>query len=228
MIHCLIFAGGTGSRVSKSEIPKQFIEINDKPIIIHTLEYFNSNKEIDDITVVCLSDWIDKLNLFIDEYNITKVDSVIAGGKTGYESIDRGLNNLVSRYEGNDIVLICDGVRPVLSDELISDCIKYTRKFGNAVPVTRSIDSILISEDGKTVDNNLSREKVFITQAPQGYILKDIVFAHKEAEIKGIKDPISSADLMVQLKKKVYIFVGDRRNIKVTTDEDLEVVKLYL
>ena len=219
MIHTLIFAGGTGSRISKSDIPKQFIEINGKPIIIHTLEYF---------TVVCLREWITELRRLIKQFNINKVNCIIPGGETGYESIDLGLRQIKRNNEEKDIVLICDGVRPVLSEKLISECICNTEKYGNAVPVTRSIDSILISSDGKTVENNLPRERVYITQAPQSYILKDIFEAHQEAQLNGIKDPVSSADLLVQLNKNVFIFEGERSNIKVTTDEDLDVVKLYL
>ena len=227
MNHALIFAGGTGTRLKNSDIPKQFIEIDNKPIIIHALEYFSDHKDVDDIIIVCLEEWIDQLKKMIADNGIKKVYKIISGGKTGYESIHYGLEELSKDFNENDIVLICDGVRPILSEKLISDCINITSNKGNAIPACKSIDSVMISQDGLNSDYNMSRDNVFITQAPQGYILKDILSAHNKAKEKNIINPISSGDLMAELGIKLHLYEGERNNIKVTTDEDLLIVKAY-
>lgn len=227
MVHAMIFAGGTGQRMSSGSIPKQFIEIDGKPIIIRTLEKFEGHPLVDDIVIACLPSGIDHLKGLIEQYKITKVKEIVPGGSSGYESIHNGIVKVAEFADENDIVLICDGVRPIISDELIDNCIAITKEKGCAVPVVPSIDSVLMSEDGKTCSVNMPREKMFITQAPQGYILKKILWAHDEVENRGLKDPTSSADLMIMLGEEINIFIGDRDNIKVTTPEDLHALRSH-
>lgn len=224
MVYSLIFAGGVGTRMKSQEIPKQFLEVDGKPIIIHTIEHFAEHSMVDYVVVVCLESWIDELKLSLERFNVKKVVSIIPGGKTGYQSIHNGLLRIAETAKEDDIVLICDGVRPMLSERLITTCIADTIKYGSAVPVTPSIDSVLYSDDGITCEKNYERKKIFITQAPQGYPLKYILDAHKEAEEKGI-DAVSSADLLIELGRKVHIFTGIRENIKVTTIEDLNSLR---
>ena len=171
MNHVVIFAGGTGTRMSDSSIPKQFIEIDGKPIIIRTLEHFSDHSEIDDIVVACIPSGIELLENLIDGYGITKVKEIVPGGKTGYDSIHNGVMKVAEFASPDDLVLICDGVRPMLSEELISNCIKLAKEYGSAVPVVPCIDSVLYSEDGETCRMNYPRQKLFVTQAPQGYTL---------------------------------------------------------
>lgn len=225
MIHALIFAGGTGTRMRTSDVPKQFIKVDGKEIIIRTLEHFANHSEVDTITVVCLKSWMDTMKTLIEQYHIPKVRAIIPGGKTGYESIHFGLLSICESASGEDIVLICDGVRPFLSKELIQNCIENTRQYGTAVPVTPSIDSVLVSEDGAVCNAHLDRKTVYITQAPQGYYLQTIMDAHKEAEARGMEDAISSADLMLELNREIHIFAGERTNIKATTPEDLYTLR---
>lgn len=225
MVSVVVFAGGVGSRFKSADIPKQFVEVEGKPIIIHTLEKFCKHPMVDQIAIACLESWIDVLKEQIVKYGITKVTSIVKGGANGHESIHNGLMEVAGDYTDEDIVLICDGVRPMISEKLITNCIEETRKFGCAVPVTQSIDSVLESFDGVNCNKNYLRKNMFITQAPQGYYTKRIVEAHEEAERRGIDNPISSAELLIELGQEVHIFIGERQNIKVTTPEDLYTLR---
>ena len=147
---------------------------------------------VDDIVVACLPDKIDYLWSLIAQYKTQKVTSIIPGGENGHGSIHNGLVEVQRFASPDDIVLICDGVRPLISHKLISDCIETAMKYETAVPVTPSIDSVLQSEDGQTCCKSLPRKQMFITQAPQGYTLKKIMQAHNEAEKRGITNPVSS------------------------------------
>lgn len=225
MISAVIFAGGVGSRMKSADIPKQFIEVEGKPIIIHTIEKFESYLQVDKIVVACLEKWIPVLEWELKKYNIEKVISIVPGGSNGHESIHNGLME-VNKYSSNDdIVLICDGVRPLISEKLITTCIEETKKFGTAVPVTPSIDSVLESKDGVFCNKNYDRSTMFITQAPQGYYMEKIMWAHQEAAKRNIKAPTSSSELLIELGEKVHLFIGDRQNIKVTTPEDLYTLR---
>lgn len=224
MVSVLIFAGGVGSRMKSKEIPKQFLEVDGKPIIIHTIQHFSKHKMVDNIVVVCLEAWIDELKKYITKYGLKKIINVIPGGATGYQSIHNGLLKISEIAKEDDIVLICDGVRPMLSEELITNCINETRIYETAVPVTQSIDSVLYSVDGVACVKNYERHKIFITQAPQGYTLKKIMAAHKAAEERHIES-VSSADLLIELGQEIHMIKGIRENIKVTTREDLNSIR---
>lgn len=225
MVSAVIFAGGVGSRFKSEDIPKQFVEVEGKPIIIHTLEKFSRHPMVDQIAIACLESWIDVLRQQLEKYGITKVVSVVKGGNNGHESIHNGLMEIAKDYGKDDIVLICDGVRPMISERLITNCIEETRKHKTAVPVTQSIDSVLESFDGSSCNKNYLRKTMFITQAPQGYYVEHIVKAHEEAARRGIDNPISSAELLIELGEQVHIFIGERQNIKVTTPEDLYTLR---
>jgi len=224
MVAALIFAGGAGVRMKSGDIPKQFLEVEGKPIIIRTMEYFSEHSMVDSIVVVCLEAWIGELKLAIEKYRLKKVTGIIPGGKTGYQSIHKGLMRIAETAANEDIVLICDGVRPILSEQLITSCILETRTYGTAVPVTSSIDSVLYSEDGVHCGKNYERRKIYITQAPQGYVMKRIMDAHKKAQEQQM-EAISSADLLIELGEEIHIFPGLRENIKVTTPEDLNSIR---
>ena len=221
LITALIFAGGTGKRMGSDGIPKQFINIEGKSIIMRTLEHFSRHPQVDSIVIVCLESWIEELKRQIRDMSILKVKEVLPGGATGYQSIHKGLLYIVDFAQESDLVLLCDGVRPVLSSRLISQCIEEAERYGTAVPVTPSIDSVLYSKNGQDCVKNFDRASIFITQAPQGYRLGVIMAAHREAEARNI-ETTSSADLLLNLGQRVHLFPGMRDNIKVTTPEDLE------
>lgn len=227
MVHTMIFAGGTGSRMKSENIPKQFIEVDGKPIIVRTLENFAHHQLVDDIVIACIESGMDHLRGLIEKYQIPKVSAIVPGGATGYESIHNGVLKVAETAKSDDIILICDGVRPVMTEGLITECIRLAGIYETAVPVVKSIDSVLISTDGESCSQNLPRENVYITQAPQGYTMKKILWAHDEADRRGIVNPTSSADLMITLGEKVHIFLGERDNIKVTTPEDLYTLRSH-
>ena len=226
MITAMLFAGGVGRRMKEAEMPKQFLNVAGKPIIIRTIMHFENHPAVDDIVIACKEDWIDYLNDLIAKYDIKKVRAVIPGGETGYQSIHNGvLETAKVATNPDDIILICDGVRPMLSEELITNCIEATKKYGTAVPVTPSIDSLLYSEDGETCGKSYKRSSMYITQAPQGYTMEKILWAHSEAEKRGITNPVSSSELFIELGHDVHLFIGERTNIKVTTPEDMDFLR---
>ncbi len=227
MVHAMLFAGGTGTRMRSGNIPKQFIEVDGIPIIVRTLRQFEEHPFVDDIVISCIASGIDHLKGLIKQYNIQKVKSIVPGGASGFESIHNGVVEVAKDAKDTDVILICDGVRPVISEQLISECIELTKKYETAVPVVKSIDSVLVSEDGCTCEQNMPREKMYITQAPQGYTMRKILWAHDEAVKRGIVNPTSSADLMIALGEKIRIFLGERDNIKVTTPEDLYTLRSH-
>ena len=228
MVTAMLFAGGVGRRMNSDDLPKQFMEIGGKPIIVRTAEHFQNHPEVDMIVIACKEDWIGHLNALIDEYKLDKVRSVVPGGDTGYASIHNGvLETSKFMTAPDDIILICDGVRPMLTERLISDSIRYARESGTSVPVTPSIDSLLYSEDGEFCNKSYERSSMYITQAPQGYTMEKILWAHREAERRGILNPISSSELFIELGEKVRLFEGERINIKVTTHEDLEILNAW-
>ncbi len=218
----MLFAGGSGVRMESSDLPKQFLEVGGKPIIIHTMEHFSKHPMVDAIVVACKADWIDYLKELTAQFGVTKVRKIVPGGATGFDSIHNGVIATAEfSLDNEDIILICDGVRPMLSEKLITDCIEHTKKYKTAVPVTPSIDSLLYSTDGETCGKSYERNTMYITQAPQGYTMERILWAHEEAYKRGILNPVSSSELFIELGVKVHIFKGERFNIKVTTPEDL-------
>ena len=168
MVTAMLFAGGIGARMQSSDLPKQFLEVGGKPIIVHTMEHFARHPQVDGIVIACKEDWIDYLVELIQRFSVKKVRSIVPGGETGFASIHNGVVATASfSRETDDIILICDGVRPMLSEKLISDCISHTRQFKTAVPVTPSIDSLLYSTDGSSCSKSYDRNTMYVTQAPQ-------------------------------------------------------------
>lgn len=187
MITALIFAGGTGQRMNSRAKPKQFIEIHGKPILIYTLEHFEYHEEVDEIIVVCLEDWIDRLKNYIHRFGITKVVDIVSGGATGHDSIYNGLVALKKRAKPDDIVLIHDGVRPLITEELISENIKTVKKYGNAITVEPTRESVLRSMDGKFVSSVPTLNQMFVAKAPQSFYFEEIFNVYEQAQKDGFK-----------------------------------------
>lgn len=216
----LIFAGGTGQRMG-ADIPKQFLKVHGKEIILHTLELFEINDEIDDIYVACIESWIDELKKLVNMYTITKVRKIFPGGETGQDTIFIGLNE-IKKDNDNAIVLIHDGVRPLVSQETINNCIKCTTENGNAITVSESYETPIISNDGKKVNEMLERSKVYTAQAPQCFYLNDILHIHELERKDNINyvGIVDSCGLMFKHNVLCHMIVGNRGNIKVTTPSD--------
>ena len=216
----VIFAGGTGQRMG-DDIPKQFMKVQGREIIVHTLEKFDINDNIDEIIVVCIEDWIPYLNKLVARYDLEKVVSVIPGGVSGQDSIFKGLDEAKKRYD-NAIVLIHDGVRPLITEETINKCVETVQEYGSAITVTPAFETPLVSYDGTVVEEMPPRKNVYTAQAPQSFYLSDIYRAHiLEREInpdyEGIVD---SCNLMFKNGVQCHLVEGNRGNLKVTTPED--------
>ena len=220
----LIIAGGTGHRMGQ-DIPKQFLTVYEKPIIIYTLEAFQNHPSIDGIVIVCLNGWHEILKSYAKQFNISKLVSVVNGGKSGQESIKNGLDEVARLYSGDDIFLIHDAIRPMVSNDIISDNIAKCEIYGNATVVMPCTTVVLRRTTDEYSKEVVDRDSLYITQTPQAFILKDILEAHKEAKEKGIDNAVASCSLYASLGKKVYYSVGDETNIKLTRPGDVQIFK---
>ena len=218
----LIFAGGSGIRMNAKAKPKQFLELNGRAIIIHTLEYFENHPEIDSICVVIIESWIDYLKELLERYSIKKVKWIVSGGTTGQESIFNGLQAIYKDCHNlNDcVVLIHDGVRPLINETLISDNIASVRKFGSAITVTPAIETIVTANENNQIQNVTDRKLCMHARAPQSFFLKDIYDAHQKALKENIHGMIDSASLMKYYGYNLFTVNGPVENIKMPTPMD--------
>lgn len=216
----MIFAGGTGSRMNTKSRPKQFLELHGKPIIIYTLEKFENHPLIDSIVVVCLKAWIPFLNRLIKKYNLTKIASVVPGGETGQMSIFNGLCEVEKLYDSDSVVLIHDGVRPLIDEETITNNINCVLEKGNAITVAPAIETVTIKENKNEVGKIIDRSHCQMAKAPQSFILKDIIDCHRRAQKDNYTEAIDSASLFSHYGHKLYTVVGSNQNIKITTPAD--------
>lgn len=215
----IIFAGGVGSRFKMSEIPKQFQKVDGKEILIHTLEKFQTTKEIDAIVLVMVSEWIDYSKDLIDRYNLDKVQWIVSGGSNGQESIFNGLQCAYNHYPPESVVLIHDGVRPVIDEKLILKNIESVKTKGNGITVAPAIETVIAIADNK-VKEVYDRSNCWHAKAPQSFILNDIYNAHLLAQKDGRFNFIDSANLMNYYGYELHIVEGSASNIKVTTNKD--------
>ncbi len=205
----LIIAGGSGQRMNQ-DIPKQFLNVQDKPIIIYTLEAFQKHPMIDAIEVVCLDGWHEILWAYSKQFGITKLENIVSGGENGQGSIRNGVFDIQSRHGENDIVLIHDAIRPMVSEEIISDCIRVSKMNGNAISVIPCAEAMLCTDDGETSERQIARDNLKRTQTPQGFRLGDIAEAHREALERGITNSVASCTLMLNWENFIFPLVQRR------------------
>ncbi|SFD00256.1 IspD/TarI family cytidylyltransferase [Butyrivibrio sp. YAB3001] len=217
----VIFAGGVGRRMHTKDLPKQFLEVYGKPVIIHTLEKFEHHKEIDAIVIACVNDWIPYMNELIGNYHLTKVKSVVKGGETGQESIYNGLVAAKAIAYEKAIVLIHDGVRPFITEELISDNIASVKKYNSAITTTKVTETILVVNSDSLIEEVPERGNSRLAKAPQSFYLDDILAAHEKAIAEQRNDFIDSCTLMQHYGYKLHLVDGPIENIKVTTPQDI-------
>ncbi len=217
--NALIFAGGVGNRMNTLAKPKQFLQLYGKEIIIHTLENFQNNPLVDNIVVACKDNWIDFLEKLLKKYNIDKVKWIVLGGQTGQLSIYNGLCELEKHVEKRSIVLVHDGVRPFINDKLINDCIESVEKYGSAITVVPSIETIA-SIEGGVIQTITDRSKCYHAKAPQCFYLGELVEAHRKALNDNITNMIDSATLMKYYGHSLHAVSGNYDNIKITTPTD--------
>lgn len=226
----VIFAGGVGKRMHSKECPKQFLKIYNKPIIIHTLEYFEKHPLIDAIVISCVEEWMPYLEELIYKYRIEKVKKVVVGGETGQLSIYNGLKAAEDVANGEKaIVLIHDGVRPLINAKLITDNIESVKKNGSAITTAVVKETILVVNEGTATINYVpSRKNSRVARAPQSFWLNDILNAHEKALSEGKKDYIDSCTMMQEYGYELFLVDGPGENIKITTPEDFYIMRAIL
>ena len=225
----VIFAGGVGSRMHSKQRPKQFLEMYNKPIIIHTLEHFECHPMIDAIVVVCVEGWMDYLRELLYKFRIEKVQKIVPGGATGQLSIYNGLcaaKELAGQQQA--IVLIHDGVRPLIDDKLITDNIHSVEKHGSAITTAVVKETVLVVKEDGSIDYVPSRSHSRIAKAPQSFYLEDILAAHQRALAEGQDNFIDSCTMMQHFGKRLYLVDGPDENIKITTPQDFYSMRAIL
>lgn len=225
----VIFASGSGVRMGAG-IPKQFLEVNGKPILVHTLQLFQYHRKIDKIYVCVPKDYISYTESLVEEFHLNKIMGVMAGGETAQDSIYIVLKKVAEENAEDSVVLIHDGVRPFVSYNVISDNIESVKLHGNAITCTPCYETILISKDGESVENVPYRKETYAAQAPQSFYLKDIINIHDQIRATENKytDMVDACTMCTKLGVPVHMISGNRGNIKVTTPEDFYFFRALL
>ena len=223
----LLTAAGASTRMGQ-DIPKQFLTVNEKPVIAYTMEAFQYHPEIDEILVVCLEDWQPILKAYARQFNISKLLRVVAGGSTGQESIKRGILSLTEDHDKDDLILVHDGNRPYVSKQIISDCIKTARLFGDSVAAIPCHEAMALTDDGFISTGNIDRDHLKRTQTPHGFTLGKMLELHKKAEELGLENTTATCTLMMELGEPVHFYEGSEKNIKLTTLDDMDIFRALL
>lgn len=223
----LLLAGGSGIR-TEQDVPKQFFNVYEKPIIIYTLEAFQRHPDIDGIIVSCLEGWGEILNAYAREAGITKLQRVVKGGENGQASARNALRELQGICQEEDIVIIHDAIRPMVSSDIISDCIVKCRQYGSGLAAMRCQETIIETQDGIKGNTGISRNHIMRVQTPQAYRYGKVMAAHEKALQQGITNAVYTNTLMLDLGETLYFSIGSEKNLKITTMEDVEIFKALL
>ena len=221
----VIFAGGIGKRMNSKALPKQFLKLHGKEIIVYTLEHFENHPQIDGIVISCVEEWIPFLQKLIRKYDITKVGNVVPGGRTGQMSIYNGLAAAEKCYGSHAVVLVHDGVRPLIDGKTITDSIECVMQYGNAITVAPANETIVKMSGDFRIDKIIDRNTCAVARAPQSFWLEELLNAHKRAIDEGKNDFIDSASLMQYYGYDLKAVLGPVENIKITTPMDYYTFK---
>ena len=229
MNYALIIAGGTGNRMGQ-DIPKQFINVYDKPVIVYTLEAFQKHPQIDAIQVVCIDGWHDILKAYAKQFGITKLRDVVSGGASAQESIRNGVYSLEGVCNPDDLIIVHDGVRPLVEDSVLSDVIIKAKEYGNAVTSMPYNEQIFKIYDEKSTKEYIPRDTLRRVSTPQAYKFDKLISSYKKAfaENIGIGPSSYTNTMMVELGETLYFAAGSDKNIKLTTKDNLEMFKAFL
>lgn len=223
----ILTAGGIGSRTHQ-DIPKQFLHVENKPILLYTMEAFQNHPNIDEICVAILEGWDQILWAYAKQFNITKLKYVVTGGASGQESIFNGLQAIRKDHLDDDVVIVHDGNRPMIEPDIITDNLVKQKIYGSAVAAIPCTEVVFVSENKIDSNKSIPRENLQRTQTPHSYFLGDLWNAHTEAKERGIRDTAASCSLMEALGKTTYFSRGSEKNLKITTVEDIEIFKALL
>lgn len=225
----VIFAGGVGKRMHSKDIPKQFLKLHGIPIIIHTLKIFENNLSIDAIVISCLENYIGYLTKLVSDYNLKKVQKIVPGGKTGQESIFNGLKAAAEVGNRNkDIVLIHDGVRPLINEKTINDNINGVKEYGSAITSVKAKETIIVVDNNENIKSVNDRSHSRLARAPQSFYLDDILSAHERAIKENRLDFIDSCSMMKFYGRDLHLVDGPQENIKITTPDDFYTMRALL
>ena len=220
-----IFAGGSGVRMHTKSRPKQFLELNGKPIIIYTLELFDNHPQVDTIVVACIDSWIPFLKKMIRKFEITKVVEIVPGGETGQDSIYNALQAAERAADGKDAtVMIHDGVRPLITEQTITDNINTVEEFGSCITCVPATETFVVSQADGSLEIP-SRANSLIARAPQSFHLSDIMTAHRRAISEGMHNFIDSCTMMSHYGYTLKTIIGPMENIKITTPTDFFIFR---
>lgn len=223
----VIFAGGSGKRMNTVSRPKQFLELNGKPVMIYTLELFDNHPQIDAICVVCIEHWIPFLQKQIKKFEINKVVEIVPGGETGQDSIYNGLcaaERWANQHDAEANVLIHDGVRPLITEQTITDNIEAVTAHGNCITCVPATETFVVKQEDESLEIP-SRENSLIARAPQSFRLSDILAAHRMARENGKHDFIDSCTMMSHYGHHMHTIIGPMENIKITTPTDFFIFR---
>jgi 2-C-methyl-D-erythritol 4-phosphate cytidylyltransferase len=220
----IIFAGGSGVRMNTVAKPKQFLELHGKPIIVYTLEQFDSHIDIDGIIVVCVERWIPYLKKLTRKFDLDKVVDIVPGGETGQDSIYNGLKAASEHYATDSIVLIHDGVRPLLDEQTISENIRTVKEQGSCITCIATTETFIVKQESGFLEIP-KRSESLIARAPQSFILSDILAAHEKARSEEKHDFIDSCTMMNHYGHKLSTIIGPTENIKITTPTDFFIFR---
>jgi len=225
----IITAGGTGQRMHSKTLPKQFLIVHGRPIIVHTVSKFQDSPLIDGIIVVCLEQYIPDMKAILGEHHLTKVSAVVPGGETGQLSIYNGLIKAKEIYgEDGNVVLIHDGVRPLINEDVIEENIDCVNRYGGAVTISYIGETVLKQDEQQDVAVVFQKNECYLGRAPQSFRLKDILLAHKKAKDEGMASFIDSVSLMKHFGFDAHCVIGPSENIKITNPMDFFLFKAIL
>ncbi len=225
----LIIAGGSGHRMGQ-DIPKQFLTIAEKPVVIYTLENFEKNKKVDKIVVVCIEGWHDVLRAYARQFGISKLSFIVNGGASAQESIRNGVNKIYEEYPHDSCVIIHDGIRPLVDESVLDDVIDICHVYGNAVTSLPYNEQIFVIQDEKTTKQYIPRETLRRVSTPQAYVSEKLYYAYQKAfsENIGISGSSYVNTMMVDLGETLYFAKGSDKNIKLTTKDDFNMFKAFV
>ncbi|MGI6713970.1 MAG: IspD/TarI family cytidylyltransferase [Bacilli bacterium] len=224
MNYVIILAGGIGARVNAG-IPKQFIVVDDKPIIVYTLEAFQEHPDIDAIVVVAVEDYLDEIWKLVKQFKLNKVKMVIAGGATGHLSTQNGVFALENIAKEDDVVIIHDAIRPIVPHPIIDDLLRVCQEKGNAVSSLAMQETVILTQDQKSGKESLDRKYVRRVQTPQAYHYGDLLDVYQTAKKKGITDSVYCNTLFIDFGHTLYFSRGFSNNVKITTTDDITLFK---
>ena len=220
----MILAGGIDPRFQMS-VPKQFVNVYNRPIIVYTLEAFQKHKDIDAIMVSCLDGWQEMVRAYAKQFNISKLKWVVIGGKDGQASARNGIMALKEECRDDDVVILHDSIRPFVSEDIITDSLRVCRQHGMGVAAIRTMDTIMRTQDGEVGTDSISRYSIVRIQTPQAYRMDRLLDIHRKAVEKGIEGEVDTNSVISKLGEPVYFSRGSDLNLKINTVEDVEMFK---